>query len=483
MTNESEHAPLHDRGGGAMLSFSTEFPVNPIYRASDFLGIVKEWVLKSPHTTLDVSDLSNIPDIGGITIKKNNESLESLIVPLDGHDIASIRRNIIDEDIQWFTEITFSRRNTDSWVGIRISRESNHPTVRLPPAKKPVVARALLDGLGGGNDGSLYVKQIPHLLGIYDIDLASQLINGVAGCRLPVVYVSCNFHGKYDVDLNSLANDLSGMAHVVVEPNRQFSRKLQFEVSSKNVYGGAVGIYWPDGGRASIFFRSSFSNRSELKRSIIEEVRTALLNRRLMFRCTWLSAQEAASRIAFEALKSSGSREVEKYIEVFDRELKSKDDQISAAESEISRLKGEVRGYEARNPAASGISLRLDSEQEFYTGEAFEVVLDAVTDAQKSVKSGSRRDHILQDIIKSNPAKGINQEHRKILKEALRGYRSMTKPVQSALHELGFSIIEDGKHYKLIYKNDARYTFILPKTGSDHRGGLNSASDISKEIF
>ncbi|MEJ2815905.1 hypothetical protein [Caulobacter sp. CCG-8] len=466
-----------------MLSFSTEFPVNPIYRASDFLGIVKEWVLKSPHTTFNTEDLSKIPDVGGLTIKKNNESIESLIVPLDGHDIASIRRNIIDDDIQWFTEIVFSRRDTDSWVGIRISRESNHPTVRLPPAKKPIIARKLLDGLEGGKDGSLYVKQIPHLLQIDDVDLASQLINGVAGCRLPVVYISCDFYGKYDIDINSLANDISGMAHVVVEPNRQFSQKLQFEVSSKNVYGGAVGIYWPDGGRASIFFRSSFPNRSELKKEIIEQIRTALLNRRLMFRCTWASAQEAASRIAFEALKSSGSREVEKYIEVFDRELKSKDDQLSAAEAEISRLKGEVRGYETRNPAASGISLRLDSEQEFYTGEAFEIALDAMTDAQKSVKAGSRRDHILQDIIKSNPTKGINHENRKIIKESLRGYRSMTKSTHSALCSLGFSITEDGKHYKLIYQNDARYTFILPKTGSDHRGGLNSASDISKEIF
>ena len=59
----------------------------------------------------------------------------------------------------------------------------------------------------------------------------------------------------------------------------------------------------------------------------------------------------------------------------------------------------------------------------------------------------------------------------------------MTRDVSEALTELGFSISEDGKHYKLTYMDDDRYTFALPKSGSDYRGGLNAASDISKRVF
>jgi hypothetical protein len=59
----------------------------------------------------------------------------------------------------------------------------------------------------------------------------------------------------------------------------------------------------------------------------------------------------------------------------------------------------------------------------------------------------------------------------------------MTPTIKSDLNNLGFTIDDDGKHYKLIYMQDDRYTFPLPKSGSDWRGGMNAASDISKRVF
>jgi len=59
----------------------------------------------------------------------------------------------------------------------------------------------------------------------------------------------------------------------------------------------------------------------------------------------------------------------------------------------------------------------------------------------------------------------------------------MDRDTVRALETLGFSISDDGKHYKLTYMGDERYVFALPKSGSDHRGGLNAASDIGKRIF
>ena len=51
------------------------------------------------------------------------------------------------------------------------------------------------------------------------------------------------------------------------------------------------------------------------------------------------------------------------------------------------------------------------------------------------------------------------------------------------LEDMGFSISEDGKHFKLVFQGDDRYTFTLPKSGSDWRGGLNAASDIGRLLF
>ncbi|MGC4441538.1 hypothetical protein ABXW85_22030, partial [Streptococcus suis] len=64
-----------------------------------------------------------------------------------------------------------------------------------------------------------------------------------------------------------------------------------------------------------------------------------------------------------------------------------------------------------------------------------------------------------------------------------RNYTSMSGDISRNLKELGFDISDDGKHYKLIYMQDDRYVFSLPKSGSDWRGGMNSVSDIAKRVF
>lgn len=51
------------------------------------------------------------------------------------------------------------------------------------------------------------------------------------------------------------------------------------------------------------------------------------------------------------------------------------------------------------------------------------------------------------------------------------------------LQEIGFTVIDDGKHIKLIFMDDDRYIGTLSKTGSDHRGGDNTAHDMISQIF
>lgn len=48
---------------------------------------------------------------------------------------------------------------------------------------------------------------------------------------------------------------------------------------------------------------------------------------------------------------------------------------------------------------------------------------------------------------------------------------------------MGFTISEEGKHYKLIYRNDPRFCTVIAKTGSDHREGMNIAAKIIREML
>lgn len=237
-----------------MLSFATEFPVGDSCRSSDFIDSIKLWILGSPHTLFSTEDFSTIPTIGDWEISKGDQRIEALLTASANEEAAAIRTTIAAESLEWVTAIVFSRRETDAWVGIRTSVESSHPTIRLPPARKPIIVRTLLDKFSGALDGELPIAQVPHMLSEDDVNLAARLIDGQAGFRLPVVYVSCGFAGRHIVDPKSLAYDLGGMAHVIVEPSRLFSRRLQALVKSENVYGGTIGVYWPSGAGRRTFF-------------------------------------------------------------------------------------------------------------------------------------------------------------------------------------------------------------------------------------
>jgi NADH dehydrogenase/NADH:ubiquinone oxidoreductase subunit G len=202
-----------------------------------------------------------------------------------------------------------------------------------------------------------------------------------------------------------------------------------------------------------------------------------------MVRCTWSAIEENSSRLAYKALKESGSNEIERYIEAFDAEMNAKEALIQDAEKEISRLQAEVRKLESNATSNKGIALQVGKEQNFFTGEILQIVLDAIDDAKQHVPDDSRRAHVLTAIARETPSTQAAKNQREQLKEVLRTYRSMDAKTKRTLESMGFSISEDGKHYKLVFYDDDRYTFTLAKSGSDHRGGLNAASDIAKRLF
>lgn len=468
-----------------MLSFATEFSVDADRTTADFLQAMATWISGSPHSGLSAEMLRDLPQQAEVRVENGNENVQSLVASSREVDLAGIRYSRHDDDLEWLTTVVFSRTSSDAWVGIRVECESQHAAARLPSAKKPVVVRTVLESLGGAADGPLQIRGKAHALANTDIDLAAKLIRGEAGCRLPIVYVSARFQGGYILDVDRLAADVSGMAHVVVEPNRPFSVRLQLEVDSENVYDGTIGIYWPEGGgRRAFFLGGDYPTPGLLAGAIKDEVRTALLNRRPIARCTWAYVRETASRQAIHSLKASGSKALEDYVKTFDQEIEAKDQRLEDAEKEIQRLHNELRKYEARAGTASGGLLRLGRERDVYPNEVLCILLDAIEDAATRVPEDSRRQHVLTSVLEANKLDGSPLEaHREQLKKLLRGMTTIDGKMRRGLEDMGFSISEDGKHFKLVFQGDDRYTYTLPKSGSDRRGGLNAASDIARLLF
>jgi hypothetical protein len=201
-----------------MLSFSMEFPVEQSKQPKDFSDAVREWILGSRHTNLRPQDLNDLGRAVEWSFSHGSETIESLSSQTQHSDSVAIRYKKTDGDLEWVTSLVFSGQQSSNWVSVRITCESLHPAARLPSAKKPVIIKVLLNKLGGGIDGTLLVSSSPVMLKGSDIEFAADCIKGRAGSYLPIVYVSAQFGGGHVTDTQELATELSGMAHVIVEP-------------------------------------------------------------------------------------------------------------------------------------------------------------------------------------------------------------------------------------------------------------------------
>ena len=89
----------------------------------------------------------------------------------------------------------------------------------------------------------------------------------------------------------------------------------------------------------------------------------------------------------------------------------------------------------------------------------------------------------MDTLIAANKHEGEREIILAKLKEVLSQYESMNPSVRKELESLGFEVREDGKHYKLTFRNDERFPFVLSKTSSDWRAGKNAVADLRKKIF
>lgn len=466
-----------------MLSFATDFPVSFGTTTEDFMGVVRGWIAGSPHTPLTDADLSILQIPGRAVAARDQARVDSLRFCDESSESAAVRYVIQEGAMQWMTLATFSRDRLDAWVSVRTFCESLHAAASLPPAKKPILVQQLLERLQRGDDAGL-VTGAPINLTSADMGLAVDLITGRAGNRMPVVYVSASFGRKHAVSIGRFSRRLAGMAHLIIEPSRSFSLRLRAESNSENVYGGTVGIYWPDsGGRRSQFRPWDFDSTSDMESAIEDELRAALINRRPLDRCTYSAVDSAISRSEIEHHKRNGDKGFDDYAAHFDVELQAKQEALENAEREIARLKAEVREQEKVRAVLGGVSFSAGSEQDLYPGEVLDSVLLTLKDAVDRTPEGTRRRHLIDAILGANELAGGASRGREKLKEALRGYRSLDKKTRNSLEELGFSIDHSAKHPRAVFQGDERYAFVLPSTGSDHRGGLNAASDLAKLVF
>lgn len=446
------------------------------------------WILDSPHTLfaqeeLDKYDYSSEFSVGN---EVGTELIEYSIAESVDLCVSSMRFSKSQDAVRYITEVSVRKDPHDFWVGVVSSietRTASTVSIEGLEIKRPLIAIRLIDRFGGGVDGDFPISINPIMLNNDGVgrEIARRVITGENVSALPIIYVSATTLGRHSLIPDRLAKKLCGMAHVIVEPSREFSFSIRSSVNSRNVYAGAVGIYWPNGAGVTLC-RRGVSDIKVFESHIFRCVAEALSVLIPPQKCSWEEVSHVKNRIAIDDLKQHG--EANEIVALYEVELMEKTESITELNKEIERLSYLLRVSESKRPVQGGLILDTGAEDDYFELEILSVVLDAVEDyCNKSTHPKSRRQHLMQAIVENNESNDLHGQKERQLKEALRGYREMSKKVRGVLEDLGFSVENDAKHWRIVYQDDERYTYILPKTGSDYRGGLNAGADIANLVF
>lgn len=469
-----------------MSRFSIEIPVSNENNSEKFLSVAKEWLQGSKWVVFNDSDYPDFSKLDGQwDVAKNGELLSLIKFVDEDKELCSFRHRKNDEyDIEWITTLNFYKniKKDEAWISMHTACQSPHISKTLPAVKKPVYVRVFLAKMDLRKDDFFDISDRAIYLNSSDMDLAKTIVNNGFGGRLPVVYISAKFRGGYSVNVDGFAKKMSGLAHVVVEPDRAFSNRLKDEVDEVNVYGGAIGVYWAgSSARRSLYAPQNFSNIEELEAKLYDDIAKALSNRRPLENVTWSYIQDVVSKSKINRLIEEKSTDIDSYIKTFDNDLKEKSEEIVSLQIELDKLTAELAKVSLSNKSSGGVE--KIAERDFYLGEIDGLIYETISDAVERARPQTRKQDILQKIKDKYSPSTEGAEIKEKIKRMFKGYRSMSGKMKNDLESYGFHISQEGEHYKMNIKGNPKYTVIISKTASDNRAGDNIFTDINHTFF
>lgn len=467
-----------------MLRFSASFPIETETTPQAVLSLMRKWVTGSPHYGWTEADLETNSGSGTIEkIQKYGQEVRLGVLDAGDDQIAALRHSWEDGSRNWVTEATavFSEGRCPLFTA-RVYCTTTIAGAETPIARRPHIIPLLLREIGGGNDGPLEVLDTPHRLEGDQGALAADLVLGKADVILPCLYLSVTNATKLYVDPDDLSRDLAGIAHVIVEPSREFSFQLRDATNGRNAFGGAVGVYWSQGRGLPARYLPQQFRPGQLESSVVADITRIWREQRPLPGTNWAAIEQAEASARLEALKRDKSDSVEEWEEAFAEDQKAKDNALTEANSEIDRLRAEIAAMQS-SPGSGGQLLASGNERALFHGELQEIIVSALKAQRANAMDESRTAHVLDDLLEANPVGERRSEFARVVKDALSTAKEIGNREIGELQRIDFSVTGEGKHYKAVFESDPRYTFTLPKTSSDHRAGKNLVSEITKKLF
>ena len=473
-----------------MLLFSTILKIDKSLTKEPFLNLVIEWNQGSPHEN---NVIPNLNWDGSYNQKFGGETISLEFKEYRNEEIIAVRYvKRLDDGIIWKTDYIMNFR--DYKMSIMLDRSFTEDAIGVDPSfTTPLFIKLLIEKGYVVDDNDLPVIMDPHIIDCENLNVLTAVINETNTYDLPIVYVSKTFSNKIPIDINKLAYALKGVAHIFVQSDLRTNTLIREQCDNANEYNGAIGIYY----QSDLMKHKRFLNYENLdptitRQNIVKDIINFTNQQSIDPLYTWDGVTTFLLKDRFKSQKDKRTKaertkeETDELLESFSSDFDALTEENSRLRDNISDLENELSFYkDAFNKKTVNDSgfLSSGSEKEFFQDEKKELILSVLSDSLASIKDDTRRKHIVQDIIQQTTIKEILSKKREEVKRLLTDYSGLNGKLKQELQHLGFTITEDGKHYKLTYFNDKRYIIHMAKTPSDGRAGKNIVSDINNKVF
>lgn len=456
--------------------FTTDIRLNCSANTDKVWNLLKTWLVESPKYEIDDIDYS-----GEDFFKQEYENCSVSILSFFDCNCRhfALHFELKQEDNSWITDCIYTEKCEKKNLTITLSCHTNDYSSDLPDYHKPHLIKQLIESGLCYNDGYFPISDVPVYLTNDNLEICADIINGCATTNLPIVYIS--YKDRSPINSKKLARELSGIAHILVEPNKTFSKKLKDLTYSNNPYMGYVGIYFPNSTYHETVSTNKLIDKKEMTDIVKKTLQQAVLNHNPS-KTSWYNLQVMFHRKKYESAAQdmlNAEKERDEFISAFDGEIKEKDEKIRYLQEQLNKKSAIVESYEKGRGNKNSIDFGVEDIEEFYYGELNDLIISLLLQIQPKTLDASRQRELLDLFLFQNKLIGNG---KRILEDIEKALKEKSTPAKlTKLKNCGFDIEEGGSHYKLIFHHP-KYNFSLSSSPSDDRGSKNLLSDICKKI-
>lgn len=474
--------------GILMTLFSTEFAVRSDIDRGRFAAQVIAWVKGMTNSTLFDSQtaLSAFTDEASVEAPTGEKLTLKECTVEDGFIIGARHEMPDDEGRIWISEVTLNSRDSASALRVKTQCTIDKGSARAQTPKKPYFIKLAIEDAWPAKDGGFYVAQAPVMLGSNDVEFASNIISGASDAQLPVIYISRRDDEKTilsEKEIKDLAFRLGGIAHVVVEPSRGFSKQLLLQGGARVPYGGSLAVCVSGHGVVKRYFIGNvFSDSDAIAEAVYAFSLQYVTNRKPRVGVDWQNVIEESSKNLRRKLEE-GTVELDEWLEAFDQEDGEKDKTIANLQEQLERLQEEYLDFSKNESSVNFRHIMSLLGDELYRGEFIDRVRSVLDFASGKDDIHPRTLEMCRLVLKGTNWSGGAERLQGRLKTAGRDNSKADDRISEVLLDLGYKRRQSGGHP--VYSPDGLFglsTQTMSSSASDHRAGKNAAQRIIRDL-